>query len=158
MEDLVVKERFVDYLFDLYEGRIPKLIELMIERREDNVLYLRGNADVKHTAVFLGGKPYDCNMPCLGFALFGMFWATLLKGVDKMIKRRMKGECEMPDATNRFTRTVPIKPLTERIYFINCQDKASTRLTLQMCEGRQRGKRCPSKSCQYRIKDLIYDD
>lgn len=91
MEDLI-KERFVDYLFDLYEGRIPKLIEQMVERREDDVLYLKGNADVKKTAVYLGGKPYDCNMPCLGFALFGTYWPFLLKGVDKMIKKRMKGE------------------------------------------------------------------
>jgi hypothetical protein len=92
MEPDYITERFVDYLFDLYEGKIPKIVKLMIERQEDDVLYLQGMSDVKKTAAYLRGKPFDCNMPCLGMTLFGMSWPFILKDVDKMIKKRWKKE------------------------------------------------------------------
>lgn len=58
--------------------------------------------------------------------------------------------------TKRFVRMAPIR--VPEGYFIYCQDKNNTRLTYEMCQARQVKKRCPSKSCQYYRKDLIYND
>lgn len=83
-----LKERFVDYLFELQRGKIPETLKPMVIRVEDNTVYLKGATGIR-TAVILKQPPRE-NMATLGFALFGMFWPEILRDVDKLIKKRKK--------------------------------------------------------------------
>ncbi len=83
-----IKERFVDYLFMLEKGEIPPVLKpIIIETEGDYITWDNGQM---RGSLQLHTPPYDSNMACLGFALFGALWAQALGGVDDIIKRRMK--------------------------------------------------------------------
>ena len=85
----MITTKFVDYLFDLYEGKISEIIKPMILRKDGDTIFLEGKTGIR-TAVNLYTAPYDANMPCLGFALFGLFWPHVVPECDKLITRRIK--------------------------------------------------------------------
>lgn len=85
----MIRNRVVDYLFELREGKIPAVIKPYIYRREDDVLFVKNDSGFR-TSLRLYDHPYDANLPCLGMLLFGMFWPNLLEGIEKEINQRMK--------------------------------------------------------------------
>lgn len=90
MSDLI-KNKFVDYLFQLYRGEIPIILKDEVEKIEGNYVWLKPKEGRLCRVLMLKQKPWD-NMAPLGFCLFGMYWAELLSGVEKIIKKRWKNE------------------------------------------------------------------
>lgn len=79
------EERFADYLWELWEGKIPDILRPQI-RQEGDVLYLSGAAGIGG-AVILHISPWD-NMAPLGFALLGVYWPHVIPKIDKVIQKR----------------------------------------------------------------------
>lgn len=85
-EKTLFTDIFVDYLFELYEGKIPEPLKHKIVRREKDTLYFKVPFSCCLT---LGHHPVNM-APILGFVLFGCHWPKFVPGLKKELSRRTK--------------------------------------------------------------------
>ena len=77
---------FVDYLFELYEGRIPDPVNLKIVERDNDTIFFDKPF---RCCITLGTHPVNI-APILGFVLFGYHWTSFIPNYRKKLKERAK--------------------------------------------------------------------
>jgi len=77
---------FVEYLFELYEGRIPEPVKIKIVERDKNTIWFD---TLFRCCITFGTHPVNI-APILGFVLFGYHWTSFIPGYRKKLRERSK--------------------------------------------------------------------